>query len=195
MVQSEAQPRRSPGPRPRYSHEEIVAAGIALLEREGRDALSIRALAEELGLTAMAIYRYFSDKDKLLDAIVATALSTVATSVSDDGAWGEDLQQAIGELHAALQRSRAIAELVALRRPGRQLDPLRERLLAITRRMGLGEADADETLRTLTSYTFGFTLVEPTSDRHPRHATSAGAFEHGLALIMAGVRATYARAT
>ncbi|WP_067900241.1 TetR/AcrR family transcriptional regulator [Nocardia vaccinii] len=47
----------------------VVEAAIELLEREGRDAVTTRAVAVAAGMQAPAIYRLFGDKDGLLDAV------------------------------------------------------------------------------------------------------------------------------
>ncbi len=52
---------------------QIAAMGRELLDAEGPDGLSMRRLAERIGVTAPALYRYFPDKSALEDAIVAQA--------------------------------------------------------------------------------------------------------------------------
>ena len=46
----------------------IMDAALGLLEREGEDALTLRRLANEVGVTANALYRYFSSRDVLIAA-------------------------------------------------------------------------------------------------------------------------------
>jgi AcrR family transcriptional regulator len=52
----------------------IVDGALELLEREGQEALTLRRLAKEAGVTANALYRYFSS----LDALIAAAADAVA---------------------------------------------------------------------------------------------------------------------
>src|SRR3954466_1280852 len=52
------------------SRERIIDAAVGLLEEDGWDALSMRRLAQELDVWPMAVYRYFRDKDELVDALV-----------------------------------------------------------------------------------------------------------------------------
>src|SRR5262245_37420120 len=47
----------------------IVAAALRFLEREGQEAVSMRRVARAVGLTAMAIYHHFPDRDALLGAL------------------------------------------------------------------------------------------------------------------------------
>ena len=60
--------KRSAPTRVRLSRETIVASAVALADAEGLEAVTIRRLAQEHGVTPMAMYWHFSDKDSLLDA-------------------------------------------------------------------------------------------------------------------------------
>ncbi|WP_051710525.1 TetR/AcrR family transcriptional regulator [Streptomyces sp. NRRL S-350] len=55
------------GPKPGLSVDAIVSAGIAVAGAEGMAALSMRAVGERLGRTAMALYTYVPGKAELLD--------------------------------------------------------------------------------------------------------------------------------
>ncbi|MGI5404076.1 TetR/AcrR family transcriptional regulator [Streptomyces sp. CA-135486] len=64
--------RRS-GDRGRYgklSRERVLATALELVDREGLSALSMRRVGSELGVEAMALYRYAPSKDALLDGLV-----------------------------------------------------------------------------------------------------------------------------
>lgn len=50
----------------RVSREALVTAALALLERGGAEAVTMRAIARELSVDPMAAYHYFSSKDELL---------------------------------------------------------------------------------------------------------------------------------
>jgi AcrR family transcriptional regulator len=65
------------------SREPIVAAALALVERDGWEALSMRRLAVELDVWPMAIYRHFSDKEDLLAAVSDAAAAEIASPGGD----------------------------------------------------------------------------------------------------------------
>jgi AcrR family transcriptional regulator len=71
------------------TRQRVVKAAADLLAREGREAVTTRAVAAAAGLQPPAIYRLFGDKDGLLDAVVEHAYATflarkrTATSPSD----------------------------------------------------------------------------------------------------------------
>jgi AcrR family transcriptional regulator len=68
--------------RPAYHHGDLsgalIAAGLAALEQDSADALSLRALAREVGVSATAVYRHFPDKDALLAALAMAGLDRMA---------------------------------------------------------------------------------------------------------------------
>ncbi|MDQ6804267.1 MAG: TetR family transcriptional regulator [Actinomycetota bacterium] len=61
---------RRPGRPPRLSEESVLDAADVLLSSEGVEAVTIRRVAESLGVSAMALYRHVGDKDDLLLALV-----------------------------------------------------------------------------------------------------------------------------
>jgi AcrR family transcriptional regulator len=62
-------------PRPaQIDHESILAAALEVADTTGVVGLSMRAVAERLGVTAMALYRHVGDKQHLLDGLVERLL-------------------------------------------------------------------------------------------------------------------------
>jgi len=61
--------RRPRAPRNSLSREVIVDAAVAALDESGPARLTMRSLAERLGVGPMALYTYFGSKDELLDAV------------------------------------------------------------------------------------------------------------------------------
>lgn len=61
------------GQRSSYHHGDLeaalVAAAINLVRKTGPDHLSLRAIAEQVGVSPSAVYHYFPDKDSLIDAV------------------------------------------------------------------------------------------------------------------------------
>jgi AcrR family transcriptional regulator len=60
--------------------EEVVVAARRLLEEEGAGALTMRRLAEQLGIKAPSLYKHLPDKAALEAAIIATGLEEAAAS-------------------------------------------------------------------------------------------------------------------
>ncbi|SES00905.1 transcriptional regulator, TetR family [Streptomyces sp. yr375] len=62
--------RDSPERRGRLNRRLVLAAAVALVDREGLAALTMRRLATDLGVEPMAIYRYTAGKEALVDGLV-----------------------------------------------------------------------------------------------------------------------------
>lgn len=63
-------PPRKSGPKPRVTGEEVIIAAIDIADRDGLDSVSMRSVAESLGLTAMSLYAYVPSKGVLVDAML-----------------------------------------------------------------------------------------------------------------------------
>ena len=70
--------------------DRIVKAALAIAGREGADGLTMRALADELGVTATALYHHVADK-KALIALMVDAVVTEQVLPAPTGDWREDL--------------------------------------------------------------------------------------------------------
>jgi len=82
---------------------EILDAAIALADAEGLPAVTLRAVAQRVGVTAMALYGYFPDKDSLLDAMADRVIGEVFPAPSTAPAGWRD------RLLAAAQLARTVA--------------------------------------------------------------------------------------
>ena len=60
----------------------ILDAGFRVLERDGLGGLSLRAAAKGAGVTPMAVYRHFADRDDLMNALVLAGLDAWADRVA-----------------------------------------------------------------------------------------------------------------
>src|ERR1700733_15000897 len=61
--------------------QEIIQTARKLLVQEGPEAVSLQAIAREMGMTAPALYRYFGSHDELLRHVVADIFTDLATHV------------------------------------------------------------------------------------------------------------------
>ncbi|MEU9561775.1 TetR/AcrR family transcriptional regulator C-terminal domain-containing protein [Streptomyces sp. NPDC048161] len=79
--------RPGPGPRPGLSVDAIVTAAIAVADEDGMAALSMRAVGERLGRTAMALYTYVPSKSELLDLMYDAVHAELPTEYDGSGGW------------------------------------------------------------------------------------------------------------
>jgi len=100
------------------SRERIVDAAIALADAEGLEAVTIRRLALDQGVTPMALYWHFKDKDRLLDGIVERLVASIdlpAAERADGQPWHLRLRVLLGEMLVVLRAHPAVVPLVPTR--------------------------------------------------------------------------------
>ncbi|WP_137825248.1 TetR/AcrR family transcriptional regulator [Brevibacterium sp. 2SA] len=74
--------KRTPREKARAETEaRIVEIGNRMLDAEGAEALSLRAIARELGIVSSAVYRYVTTRDELLTILIADAFASIAEAV------------------------------------------------------------------------------------------------------------------
>ncbi|KPI05188.1 regulatory protein TetR [Actinobacteria bacterium OK074] len=104
MTRTEAETgRRGRGRPPRLSRERIVVAAVGVLEADPHTSLTIKQVAEAVGAAPMALYRYFPDRDTLLQAAADHVLTTMERIRLDDGPWQEQLRVWMRGSHARLR--------------------------------------------------------------------------------------------
>jgi len=79
----------------RLSREGIVAAAIELADRDGLAALSMRRLAQHLGVDAMSIYYHVRDKDTLLATMADAVISKIPIKQNKSDSWPTRLKDLI----------------------------------------------------------------------------------------------------
>src|SRR5260370_33114708 len=80
--------------------DDVVAAAIDFVAREGVYALTIRRVAEACGLSPMGIYRHVRDKDDLLDRVVDAVVGPGLRDLQASGSW----DQQVADLFRYLRR-------------------------------------------------------------------------------------------
>jgi AcrR family transcriptional regulator len=80
------------GPKPALSRDDVVAAAIRVADKGDLAALTMHAVAAQLGYTPMALYRYFPSKDALVDAAVDAALGTPPPRSGEHQGWRAEIR-------------------------------------------------------------------------------------------------------
>jgi AcrR family transcriptional regulator len=100
LVQLE-QPREAP--RRRLNRDRVLRAAVALADESGIDALSMRKLAEKLGVVPMALYKHVAGKEELLDGMVDIVVGEIDPPVSSTD-WKRAVRQRILSARRSLRR-------------------------------------------------------------------------------------------
>jgi AcrR family transcriptional regulator len=86
------------------TEDSIVAAAVRLAGSVRLENVSMRALAQELGIPVMTIYNYVPNKDALYELVVNSVLHSVRVPAPPEGTWEERLKQLERDARAALSR-------------------------------------------------------------------------------------------
>lgn len=95
--------RAARGPAPSLSREKISSAAVGLADAQGIEAVSMRALALELGVGATSLYRYVARKEELIELMV-DAMMGDDLEFELRGDWREDLRSYAHGLRAMILR-------------------------------------------------------------------------------------------
>jgi TetR/AcrR family tetracycline transcriptional repressor len=85
-----AAPRR--GRPPRATRDQIVDAAVAQLRAAPDEPLTMARVANAVGLTPMALYRHFKDRDELVDEVVGRILVERNAAIPHEGPWQDQLR-------------------------------------------------------------------------------------------------------
>lgn len=96
----------SEGPRARYRQqvrEEIQQQAWQQIESAGASALSLKAIATGMGMTAPALYRYYTGRDELLTQLIVSAYRDLA-ELAEEAASAAEAPQRLIAIAGALRR-------------------------------------------------------------------------------------------
>jgi AcrR family transcriptional regulator len=150
----------SPERRQPLSKERVIQTAVALADREGIDSLSMRRLAQALGVAAMTLYHYVPNKEELLDGMVEVVFAEIAVPASD-GEWRTALRARAVSTRAALNRHPwAIGLLESRRTPGPESMRLHNDVLGCLREAGFSIELAVHAYSVQDAYIYGFAQQE-----------------------------------
>jgi AcrR family transcriptional regulator len=155
-----------------------VEGASRLVARDGLEALSMRRLAEELGVGTMTLYGYFRKKEELLDAVVDAAAARIEIPRGRRG-WRSEIRALMETIRRTLMEH-PVGVLLRQRRPMWSPGALRvsEAGIQALRKGGFSKADAARGYRSLFNYTFGFAAFSP-------HEVSTETSRQALAVLAA----------
>jgi AcrR family transcriptional regulator len=147
--------RKSAGTRSRTSREELVGTAVSLVDREGIDALTIRRLAAECGVTPMAVYRHVRDKNELLDLVVEAVVSGLS-DLKLRGSWRTKAITLFGEFRRLMLDHPGVATVFVGRpTPTPAVLHITDLALGIVHEAGFRGADAVRAFDALVVFTIG----------------------------------------
>jgi len=157
--------------KPGLTRENIVAAALAVIDREGYDELSMRKLGRELGVNPMSIYYHFPNKMALTDALVEVVMSSIDLALDNPGRTPEKrLLTAAYIYRDAMLAYPSLLPAVACRAPRTPagLRPV-EVLISIFADAGFDPDDAFSSMNVLAAYVRGAVIREATEMLEPHN--------------------------
>jgi AcrR family transcriptional regulator len=151
--------RDTPSPTP-LSRERVLRAAMHLADEEGIESLSMRKLAEALGVKAMSLYNHVTNKDDMLDGIVDMVVSEIA--VPDLGTdWQTAMRRRAISAHTVLLRHPwAAMALMSRVNIGPAMLRYVDATLGCLCEAGFSLEMADHVWNAIDSHIYGFTLQE-----------------------------------
>jgi AcrR family transcriptional regulator len=151
-------PRR--GPRPSHTRDEIARVAVSSADSKGLAAVSIRAVAYELGAGAASLYRYIESKDDLFDLMVDAVSADYALPKSPSGDWRADIAL-IAQRGRTVHRQHGWASTLAAHAAwGPNVQTFLEFFLASLKPMALDAAEHMEFIGLLNSFMASFAAFE-----------------------------------
>lgn len=156
MPEVKRPPRRT---RAGVTVDDVVAAAIEVVDREGVDALTIRRVADACQLSPMGVYRHVRDKEDLLDRIVDTVVSRGMKDLEATGEWDQQIAELFRYARQLNLDHPGVAVLSVLRpTPVIGVARFYARVLAALAEGGFTGARAVHAFDTLLMFTFGSVL-------------------------------------
>jgi AcrR family transcriptional regulator len=194
---------------------DVAAAALAVADREGLGGVSMRAVAAELGVGTMSLYRYVEDRQALEDLMVELVLEPVDLTVSDRATWQRNITTLASRTRDAIGAHPVIVPILLTRRHvAAATRRWGEAVLGQLARGGFEDRDRVVAFRTILSYVLGAVQVEhlgplrgpgtaslaaEATDRFPHLAATAAAarrvtpdqeFRRGLDIVLRGLEAS-----
>ncbi|WP_454440713.1 TetR/AcrR family transcriptional regulator [Vibrio bathopelagicus] len=139
------------------SAEKILDTAKGMM-REGGKVPSIRGLATELGVDAMAIYHYFKNKNDLLESITVSLVGEVAQPELNQ-VWQENLYQLSVSYLSVLNDYRGLLETLLTMKSLGPVEVFSERFEAVLSPLNLTSEQTEDALHLLVDYLHGYALA------------------------------------
>lgn len=151
---------RTRGSQPPLTREAVLQAAVRVADAGGVSAVSMRKVAEELGVEAMSLYHHVKGKEAILDGIVDLVFAEIA--LPPDGVhWREAMHRRASSVRAVLLRhSWALGMLDSRTGPSPATLRHHDTVLGVLTAGGFDLPGAASALSLLDSYVYGFVLQE-----------------------------------
>ncbi len=153
-------PATPPPERAPLSRERVLRGAIAVADAGGIAGLTIRSLAQQLGVKPMSVYHYVANKDEIIDGIVDIVFGEIDLPAAD-GEWRAEMRRQASSAREVLRRHRWATELLQSRtNPGPETLRHHNAIIGTLRGAGFSVETTAHAYALLDSYVYGFALSE-----------------------------------
>jgi AcrR family transcriptional regulator len=170
------------------TEDEILEAALHLVEADGTARLSMRRLADKLGVTPMAIYRHVPGKEELLERLGQNVLQRV--KVDDSGSWQDQLLANTLRTWKALRNYPGLATYLLDRPFSEEARRKAASVIGLLEDAGFERESAEMAWEAYHTYTYGLVVREAKfpSTRQPLSKRER-TVEFGMRIWLAGLEA------
>jgi AcrR family transcriptional regulator len=142
------------------TRERVLRGAIAIADVGGIAALTIRALADKLGVKPMSVYHHVANKDEILDGIVDLVFAEIDLP-STSGDWHKEIRRrATSARHVLRRHSWAVGLMESRTSPGPATLRHHDAVIATLRGAGFSVEMTAHAYALLDAYVYGFALQE-----------------------------------
>ncbi|NUS57019.1 MAG: TetR/AcrR family transcriptional regulator [Streptomycetaceae bacterium] len=139
----------------------VLEAAVRVADRGGVEAITMRKVAQELGVEAMSLYHHVPNKDAILDGVVDVVFAAIELPDAAGGDWRAVLRARAFSARAVLSRhSWALGLMDSRRNPGPATLRHHDAVLGVLRRAGFALPMAAHAVSLIDSYIGGYVLQE-----------------------------------
>ncbi len=162
--------RGARGPKPGLTVDRIVAAAIGLADTEGLGGLSMRRVADRLGVGTMSLYRYVPGKAELLDVMIDRVAGEASWPEYVPGGWRARLERVARENRRLYERHPWLLQVFTGRPPlGPGIMTKYDHELHAVEGIGLTDVEMDSVLTLVLEYVRGSAGSAIESAQAPEH--------------------------
>jgi AcrR family transcriptional regulator len=142
------------------NRERVLQCAVTIADEAGIAGLTMRSLAQVLGVKPMSLYYYVANKGEILDAIIDMVFNEIDPP-SSEGNWQDEMRRRADSIRQALRRHPwAIGLLESRTSPGTATLRHHDATLGVLRNAGFSVALTAHAYALLDSFIYGFALQE-----------------------------------
>ncbi|WP_340688152.1 TetR/AcrR family transcriptional regulator [Amycolatopsis coloradensis] len=148
-------------PRRSLTRDRVLKAAIEVADRGGVEAMTMRRVAQHLGVEAMSLYHHVPNKDAILDGVVDAVFAAIELPGTEIADWRDAIRARASSAREVLSRhSWALGLMDSRRNPGPATLRHHDAVLGVLRRAGFTLPMAVHAVSLIDSYIGGFVLQE-----------------------------------